>query len=105
MLTDILKDRRFNITFSFLLGVGIVVILFKPICKGSECTRLKAPSISELKDKVYNINEKCYIFTHETRACPSGDKAKDIIEPFELNTIYPMKAKSEFVRRVSATKM
>jgi hypothetical protein len=103
MLTDILKDRRFNIAFSFLLGVGIVVILFKPICKGSECTRLKAPSISELKDKVYNINEKCYIFTHETRQCPSD--TKDIIEPFELNTIYPMKAKSEFARRVSATKM
>jgi hypothetical protein len=108
MLADILKDRRFNIAFSFILGVGIVIILFKPLCKGSECIRLKAPSISELKDNVYNINDKCYTFTHKTEKCPID--SKDIIEPFILNTIDPILVQNEFARRqvdtfMSATKM
>ena len=99
MLIDILKDRRFNMAFSFILGVGIVIIILKPICKGKQCVREKAPSISDVKDKVFNLYEKCYTFEHAGIKCPQNG---DIIEPFIHQTADKpsvIEYKGEFERR------
>ena len=50
MLADILKDKRFNIVFSFLVGM-FIAILFKPICKGDNCQTFfyKPPPMKEME--------------------------------------------------------
>ncbi len=82
MISDILKDHRFNKVFSIILGVGIVIIVLRPICKGKSCIRERAPTVDEIKDKVFNIDNKCYMFEYGTVKCPIGADAESVIEPF-----------------------
>jgi hypothetical protein len=97
MIIDILKDHRFNKAFSLLLGVGIIIIILKPVCKDKECIREKAPTVLEMKDKVYNLGDKCYIFDYENIKCPQN---MPIIEPFmeDDNTVL---LKTESVNKIA----
>jgi hypothetical protein len=78
MLLDYIKSPKFGYLFSFVIGVGIVVILAGGDCKGDECVKLKAPPISEIHGSVYKLNNKCYKFTEETIECKGN-----IIESFK----------------------
>jgi len=63
-LLQLLNDKRFNMLFSFVLGVGIIC-LFRPICKGSECELNKPPSDKDFNKYVYRMGDKCYEFKTE----------------------------------------
>ena len=78
MLADIVKDARFHLVFSFILGFGIAS-LFRPLCSGSECRTFKAPVVKDMTDHIYRIGTKCYEFSPNTVDCPEGKK---IIEAF-----------------------
>jgi hypothetical protein len=69
MLTDILKNKMFNLVFSFALGVGIVAVL-RPICQGDNCKVVKAPPTSEWDGYVYRMGSKCYEYKTEIIECP-----------------------------------
>jgi hypothetical protein len=102
MLSNILKDPKFRMLFSLLIGVGIVIILLRPVCKGKECVIEKAPSIKDVKGKIFNVMDKCYTFEYESVQCPSN--TVDIIEPFdesEVDNMQPtvMAYKGEFIHR------
>jgi hypothetical protein len=77
MLLDYIKSPTFGYLFSFMIGVGIIVIIAGGDCKGDECVKLKAPPVSEIRGNVYKLNEKCYKFTEETTNCVGN-----IIESF-----------------------
>lgn len=77
MLADILKDKRFNSVFSFLMGV-FLILLIRPVCKGGECFTYKAPPLKEIKEHAYKINETCYKFVPKEVKCPTTG----IVEPF-----------------------
>lgn len=65
-----LNDERFNIFFSFVLGIGIICIL-RPICEGSACNTYKAPSEKDFDNYVYQMTEgKCIEFKPEIVSCP-----------------------------------
>jgi len=66
---ELLKDERFSLFFSFILGLGIVSLL-RPICSGSECNKDKAPNVKDFDNMVYRFGGKCYEFKHTTVACP-----------------------------------
>ena len=61
-LLELLKDERFNIFFSFILGIGIIAIL-RPVCTGNECNTVKAPSEKDFDKYVYRMGQgKCFEF-------------------------------------------
>jgi hypothetical protein len=74
-----LHDEKFNYFFSFMLGIGIICMV-RPICKGSECSVVKAPADKEFDQHVYRMKGgKCYEFKTSMVDCP----AQGAIEPFQ----------------------
>ena len=80
----LLKDERFNIFFSFIVGLGIICII-RPRCVGAACNVNKAPEDKDFEKHVYRMGGgKCYEFKTEMTACPAsgaiesfvGDKSK-----------------------------
>lgn len=71
-IIGLLNDKRFDIFFSFVLGIGIVCI-FKPMCTGSECNISKAPIDKDFDKYVYKMGgNKCYEFKSDIIECPTS---------------------------------
>jgi len=77
MLIDILKDKRFDTFFSFLMGV-FIILLARPICKGESCFSFKAPSVKTITEHAYKIGDTCYNFVPKDTKCPMTG----VVEPF-----------------------
>jgi hypothetical protein len=77
MLIDILKDPKFDMTFSFLMGV-FMILLIRPVCKGESCFSYKAPVVKEIREHSYKIGDRCYKFVPKESKCPTTG----VIEPF-----------------------
>ena len=77
MLIDILKDKKFDYAFSFLLGIFIIICI-RPTCKGNACFNLKAPPLPEVKENAYKIGDRCYKFVPHEADCP----ITGVVEPF-----------------------
>lgn len=83
-LVDILRDKKFNLFFSFLLGL-FIASLFRPNCKQGTCNGIfKIPPMNDLRTNSYKIGDKCYKFHPVERECP----AQGVIEPFEWTAGY-----------------
>jgi hypothetical protein len=79
MLSDYIRNPKFGYLFSFIMGVGLIVILGGDTnCKGDECKRIKAPPAGEVKDAVFRLKDKCYKFQTTTSEC-----AGNIVEAFK----------------------
>lgn len=71
-ISKLLNDSKFNVFFSFILGIGIVCI-FRPICSGSECNIEKPPVETDFDKFVYRMGGgKCYEYKSEIVKCPSS---------------------------------
>lgn len=71
-IPDLMKDKRFDIFFSFVLGIGLIC-MFRPMCSGSECNIMKAPTDKDFDKYVYRMGgNKCYEFKSEIVECPSS---------------------------------
>jgi hypothetical protein len=77
MLADILKDKRFNTFFSFIVGLFIAVLL-RPQFNKDKAVFFKTPPMSDLRANSYKIANKCYKFHPDEVECPSSG----VIEPF-----------------------
>jgi hypothetical protein len=67
-----LKDEKFNVLFSFILGIALICIL-RPICEGAECNVTKAPSEKDFDKYVYRMGGgKCVEFKSEIVKCPAS---------------------------------
>jgi hypothetical protein len=78
-IATLLKDEKFNLFFSFILGVGIICIL-RPICSGPECNVNKPPVEKDFDQYIYRMSAgKCYQFTSDIVECPT----KGAIEAFQ----------------------
>ena len=78
MLADILKDPKFDLVFSFLMGV-FIILLIRPVCKGENCFSYKAPPVKDIKEHVYKIGDTCYKFVPKESKCPMTG----VVEPFQ----------------------
>ena len=74
MIADVIRTPQFRHVFSVLLGIGIVVVIFRPYCKDGDCGIWKAPPINQVHDSVYKIGEKCYEFKEVDKECKQGEK-------------------------------
>ena len=75
-LSKFVHTAHGRIIMSVILGFGLAT-LFREVCKGKECVVMKAPSMDEIKDKIYKYNDKCYSYKAEGKTC---DTSKKIIE-------------------------
>ena len=78
MISDALNKPAFGIIVSFMLGIAIVMVV-TPMCRGTNCTIVKAPPLHEVNHSVYHIASKCYTFEAVPMDCP----AQGAIEAFE----------------------
>lgn len=69
MIWDFLKSKKFNMVFSFLIGLGLAAIL-RPACKGDQCLTMKAPPVHEVEKTTYQLGSKCFQFKVENADCP-----------------------------------
>ncbi len=79
MIADIIRSENFKYVFSALLGISTVIVIFRPYCKGDDCSIWKAPPIKEVSDGVFKVGEKCYKFNESEKDCP---KEGNVIEAF-----------------------
>ena len=63
--TDSLFGR---ILISVLLGLGLATLIRK-VCKDRKCMVFRAPDISNIKDKIFKYNDKCYQYTTMSTQC------------------------------------
>lgn len=68
MIREILKRRESQILLSFVLGLGLSVLMFH---RRRLETEVSALTPSEIKNKVFNIDGKCYKFEIRDASCPS----------------------------------
>ncbi len=74
MIADLVRTDKFKHVFSALLGLAIVIVVFKPACKGDDCAIWKAPPPTEVRDAVFKLGEKCYSFNEKNNECQLNDK-------------------------------
>jgi len=80
-IVDLLNDKRFNMFFSFIVGIGLICMI-RPLCVGSDCNVNKAPAEKDFDKYVYRMSGgKCYEFKTEIVSCPSSGA----IEAFREN--------------------
>ena len=61
-IPDLMKDKRFDIFFSFVLGIGLIC-MFRPMCSGSECNVSKSPTEKDFDKYAYRMGGgKCFEF-------------------------------------------
>lgn len=101
-IPDLMKDKRFDLFFSFVLGIGLVCI-FRPMCTGSECTVSKAPTDQNFDKYVYRMGGgKCYEFKSEIVECPSSGTIEAFRECSTMTNNEPFR--DQFSRRASPIK-
>lgn len=67
-LKRIINSERGKIVFSILLGLGLAT-LFKKSCSSDKCLVFKAPTLDQVKNKIFNYNNKCYKFNEKAVTC------------------------------------
>ena len=77
MKADFLKQRPFIIMISIIWGFGLACI-FRAACNGRNCVIFKAPRPVDVKNKIYNFDEKCYKYETVNTTCTD-----DTIENFK----------------------
>ena len=72
---EFIKSKNYQIFFSFLLGLFIVLIV-RPSCKDESCIKHMNPSSEEISKSTYNIGSKCYQFKYTSMGCETNEVNK-----------------------------
>lgn len=81
-LLRLLKDEKFHIFFSFMIGLGIVCMM-RPMCSGAECQVEKAPDHKDFNHYVYRMSGgKCYEFSSKIVDCPISGAVETFRDQF-----------------------
>ncbi len=79
MFADIIKDKKFKIFFSFLVGLFIATLIRPTANYGKNLSLFKTPPMADLRTSVYRVGKKCFRFHATEKSCPDTG----VIEPFE----------------------
>ena len=70
-ITKILHNKNSVPFISFIIGLGVVILLFsKPF--GSQ--KFLSLPVADIHGKVVKVGEKCYSYTAEDSLCPAVNK-------------------------------
>ena len=67
-LKEIINSVRGKYVLSLLLGLGLAT-LFRKACKDRNCLVFKAPSMADIKGKIFGYNNKCYEYKERNTTC------------------------------------
>jgi hypothetical protein len=74
-LAKFINSKSGRLFMSAILGFGLATI-FRSVCEGKNCVVFVAPPLSEIEDKIFEHNGKCYKYEHATVKC---DPSKEIV--------------------------
>lgn len=66
-IVDVIRNPQANLVFSFIVGLGLAVLLFH---RPQKTRNVSAVSPAELKDALTKVDGKCYRFKIEDASCP-----------------------------------
>ena len=72
-IKQIINNSKSKYVFSFILGIGLASI-FRKVCANNKCIIHYAAPISEIKNKIFRNNGKCYKFIEEPTNCNGSAK-------------------------------
>ena len=72
---QIIHSKEGKYIISIILGLGLAT-MFREVCKDKTCTIFKAVGESEIKDKTYKVDNKCYKYSLKSTSC---NKNKQIV--------------------------
>jgi hypothetical protein len=75
MLKGIMDRESGAIVVSIMLGLGLAAV-FRAACKGGRCVVIKGPPISQIRDTVYRIDDRCYKYTPFVVPCGQGSNQR-----------------------------
>lgn len=79
-----LLDTPFGVTIiSIVLGLGLAT-LFRKVCKDKNCIIFNGPVITDIHDKTFKIEDKCYKYKMEPAKCDVNKKIIDIKSSLEI---------------------
>lgn len=93
VISKLFKNPYFNTVFSFILGLGLVIIA-RPVCKGTDCLKEKAPKPIEWNGNIYQFGKSCHKYSTVIVDCPT----EGCIEPFS-----GVQKRSSVIREASTT--
>ena len=67
-IKDLINSTRGKYVFSILLGIGLAS-LFRKACESRNCMVFKAPTLDNIKNKIFGHNNKCYNFNEQSTSC------------------------------------
>ena len=70
-ISKILKDRKSIAFFSFIIGMGIMILLFH---KPFGYNQFLSLPVSDVEGKVVKVGEKCYSYKAEDAKCHESKK-------------------------------
>jgi hypothetical protein len=68
MIAKFLDTREGQIIISIILGLGLAS-LFRKVCKDNNCVIIKSPKRSEVENKVFKQDDKCYTYQPKKTKC------------------------------------
>ena len=72
-IQKIINSNRGKYVISILLGLGLAT-LFRKACTNQNCLVFKAPSMKEIKGKIFQFDNKCYKYNEKHASCNSNKK-------------------------------
>jgi len=72
-LSKFVHSSTGKIIMSILLGFGLATF-FREVCKGKECLEFYAPSLDQIKDKIYKVDNKCFNYIPKLAKCSANKK-------------------------------
>jgi len=76
-LAKIVKGETGRYIMSIILGFGLATI-FRVVCKDNNCIVFRSPPLSDIDDKIYKHDGKCYTYTANQSKCDSKKKSVDV---------------------------
>jgi len=73
-----------SILISIVMGIGLAC-LFRQVCNDKNCIRFEGPVITDIHDKIYKHDEKCYKYVAESASCNKNKQIIDMSEPKEVD--------------------
>jgi hypothetical protein len=70
---DILHTQNGKYALSFILGVGLAS-LFRKACNDRNCIVFHSPPLEDVKNNIYQYDNKCYKFTEYVSKCNENEK-------------------------------
>lgn len=76
ILDRITGDEKSRVILSLIWGFGLAMLFYRS-CRQRDCIILRGPKPSDMEDKIYTFDDKCYKYTAKTTTCKAQEHSKE----------------------------